>query len=79
MVTIVYPFRAKPAGAMQSNVSLIQCECGARYQRAERRLPIKDIGLFACEDCGTRLEIWSGRTVPIFRRIEDEEPKQRRA
>lgn len=52
-----------------SNASIIQCSCGESYERCERRLPIKDIGLFECEMCGARLEIWSGRTVPTFKRI----------
>lgn len=57
----------------------ITCACGACYERVERTLPIKDIGLFECHDCGTRLEIWSGRTVPLFKRIPTREPGRRTA
>ena len=44
----------------------MDCACGARYEREVRTLPIKDIGAFECVDCGVRLEIWSGRKVPLF-------------
>lgn len=49
--------------------SIVSCECGSSYEREVRELPIKDIGLFECHDCGARLEIWSGRSVPVFKRI----------
>jgi hypothetical protein len=64
---------------MQPNPSIIQCACGVSYERREHQLPIKDIGLFACEECGARIEIWSGRTVPIFKRVEAQAPDRRRA
>jgi hypothetical protein len=64
---------------MPSEPTILHCGCGACYERRERVLPIKDIGLFACELCGERVEIWSGRTVPLFKRIESPTPQQRRA
>ncbi|GAN00527.1 hypothetical protein U91I_04193 [alpha proteobacterium U9-1i] len=45
----------------------VTCDCGARYERAEVRLPIKDIGVFECHDCGKMLEHWHSQTVPHFR------------
>lgn len=63
----------------QSEPTIIQCACGICYERIERQLPIKDIGMFACEECGARVEIWSGRSVPVFKRIDEPSPQQRRA
>jgi hypothetical protein len=42
-------------------------------------LPIKDIGVFACVECGARIEIWSGRTVPVFKRVVSESERKRSA
>jgi hypothetical protein len=42
-------------------------------------LPIKDIGIFECVECGARLEIWSGRKVPVFKRIKSEAAQKRSA
>jgi hypothetical protein len=53
----------------QSEPTIIECACGVRYERSERQLPIKDIGCFDCVECNARLEIWSGRKVPLFKRI----------
>ncbi len=64
---------------MISDPTTIQCGCGACYERRERLLPIKDIGVFACEECGERIEIWSGRTVPVFKRIRAEAAHKRSA
>jgi len=64
---------------MTSDPTILHCACGACYERRERMLPIKDIGLFACEACGERIEIWSGRTVPMFKRVETQTPDRRRA
>jgi hypothetical protein len=64
---------------MTTESTIIACACGAQYQREERKLPIKDIGLFECVDCGARLEIWSGRTVPMFKRIKPPASQQRSA
>ena len=30
----------------------VSCACGAKYERAEAKLPIKDIGMFECVVCG---------------------------
>jgi hypothetical protein len=72
-------FRGKPQVAMKTESTIIGCACGAQYEREERTLPIKDIGLFECVDCGARLEIWSGRTVPMFKRVKQTSPQQRSA
>lgn len=47
----------------------VMCACGAKYERAEAHLPIKDIGAFACECCDAVIEHWSGRDVPLFRLV----------
>jgi hypothetical protein len=48
----------------------VACVCGAKYERAEAHLPIKDIGIFECQVCGEVLERWHGRIVPTFRLIQ---------
>ncbi|WP_395645871.1 hypothetical protein [Terricaulis sp.] len=53
---------------MQSS-ACIWCNCGAKYERVEVRLPIKDIGIFECQFCGEVLERWSGRLVPAFKLV----------
>jgi hypothetical protein len=52
---------------MASFTTCVQCTCGARYERAEVRLPIKDVGIFECYHCGAVIERWHGKTVPAFR------------
>jgi hypothetical protein len=64
---------------MQAQSTIIACACGASYERREVQLPIKDIGHFECYECGARLEIWSGRKVPVFVRIRPNERSIRRA
>lgn len=64
---------------MTTKSTIISCACGACYEREERTLPIKDIGMFECLDCGARVEIWSGRTVPVFKRVRQPSPQQRSA
>lgn len=64
---------------MSNESTIVDCACGARYEREVRTLPIKDIGAFECVDCGVRLEIWSGRKVPLFKRLKDDTPRQKRA
>jgi len=64
---------------MQPENTIINCGCGACYEREVRVLPIKDIGLFECTDCGARLEIWSGRSVPVFKPIKSEAAQKRSA
>ncbi len=56
--------------SVRSEPSYVPCACGALYERVSVTLPIKDIGVFDCFECGTRLEIWHGRTVPVFNRLE---------
>lgn len=62
-----------------TEVRHITCACGACYEREERTLPIKDIGLFECHDCGARLELWSGRVVPLFKRVTQQTTERRSA
>jgi len=52
-----------------SYTSCVQCDCGARYERAEVQLPIKDVGVFECQYCGAIIERWHGKSVPAFRAI----------
>jgi hypothetical protein len=47
------------------------CSCGAIYERTVVTLPIKDIGAFECCVCSERLEIWHGRSVPVYRFARD--------
>ena len=64
---------------MAPESTITNCACGVQYERQQRILPIKDIGLFECVECGARLEIWSGRTVPVFKRIKAEAAQKRSA
>jgi hypothetical protein len=64
---------------MKPESTITACACGAHYEREVRTLPIKDIGVFECHDCGARLEIWSGRTVPVFKRIKADAAHKRSA
>jgi transcription initiation factor IIE alpha subunit len=64
---------------MQTRSTIIQCNCGVSYERAEQLLPVKDIGVFDCEMCGERLEMWSGRSVPLFKRVESGTSQRRSA
>lgn len=64
---------------MPSEATIITCACGVCYEREVRALPIKDIGLFECVECGARLEIWSGRNVPVFKRVKAELAQKRSA
>ncbi len=64
---------------MKPESTITACACGAHYEREVRTLPIKDIGVFECVDCGARLEIWSGRSVPVFKRIKSEAAHKRSA
>lgn len=64
---------------MTPETTILNCACGVCYERQERTLPIKDIGMFECVDCGKRMEIWSGRTVPVFKRIKSEAAHKRSA
>jgi hypothetical protein len=64
---------------MTPETTITECTCGIQYERQERILPIKDIGIFECVECGARLEIWSGRKVPVFKRIKSEAAQKRSA
>lgn len=75
----MFTFLREASGAMQNQCTIIHCACGASYERRERTLPIKDIGVFACESCDARLEIWSGRTVPLFKSVADQATDRRSA
>lgn len=79
LVIFVYLCAPNNRLTMKPEPTQISCACGACYEREERTLPIKDIGLFECVDCGKRLEIWSGRTVPIFKRIKGDAAHKRSA
>jgi hypothetical protein len=59
-----------------SYTSCVQCTCGARYERAEVHLPIKDVGVFECHHCGLVLERWHGKRAPLFRAVAP--PPQRK-
>lgn len=52
---------------MSQYTMCVTCTCGAKYERGEVRLPIRDIGIQECAACGAVLERWHGKTVPIFR------------
>lgn len=60
---------------MKPTLSCIQCDCGAKYERAEVQLPIKDIGIYECHLCGVVIERWHGRAVPTFRLLEAPQTK----
>ncbi len=64
---------------MAEQTTITTCGCGARYERREVSLPIKDVGCFECDECGARLEIWSGRKVPTFKRLPQEDREAKRA
>jgi len=64
---------------MNTETRIITCNCGVSYERTEQRLPIKDIGVFDCEACGVRLDMWSGRLVPMFKRIASAVTERRSA
>jgi hypothetical protein len=38
-------------------------------------LPIKDVGMFECDDCGEVIERWHGKQAPLFRAVAS--PKRR--
>ena len=52
---------------MTTYTSCVKCDCGARYERAEVHLPIKDVGVFECHQCGAVIERWHGKVAPLFR------------
>lgn len=56
-------------GIMNQYTTCVACACGAKYERAEVKLPIKDIGLRECDFCGAALEQWHGKIVPVLRLV----------
>jgi len=56
--------------------SCVTCACGAKYERAEAHLPIKDIGVFECQCCGEMIERWYGRDVPLFKLVSKPDAKK---
>jgi len=54
---------------MAQYIMCITCACGAKYERGEARLPIRDIGVQECHHCSAVLERWHGKVVPIFRLV----------
>jgi hypothetical protein len=60
----------RPTVPLPTFSACIWCACGAKYERAEAQLPIKDIGIYECVHCSAVLERWHGRVVPTFRLIE---------
>ncbi len=62
---------------MSRFTTCVTCACGAKYERGEVRLPIRDIGIQECEHCGAVIERWHGKVVPIFRLVST--PSARKA
>ncbi len=60
---------------MAQYTTTITCACGAKYERGEARLPIRDVGIQECRHCGVVMERWQGKVVPIFRFLSAPEPK----
>ncbi|HRK64630.1 MAG TPA: hypothetical protein PLN53_09565 [Terricaulis sp.] len=54
----------------------VTCACGAKYERGEVRLPIRDIGIQECNHCGDVIERWHGKVVPIFRFVSAPQSKK---
>lgn len=64
---------------MSAPQTTVFCGCGAAYLRRDVQIPIKDIGVFECHDCGARLAMWAGRTVPVFERLPRNAPQSKHA
>ena len=62
-------------GLVTTYTSCVKCDCGAHYERAEVRLPIKDVGIFDCHNCGAVIERWHGKVAPLFRVVQLPKPK----
>ena len=52
---------------MPQYTTCLSCACGAKYERGEVKLPIRDVGVQECHHCGATIERWQGKVVPIFR------------
>ncbi|HRO04556.1 MAG TPA: hypothetical protein PLS69_13220 [Terricaulis sp.] len=72
-MAIVAPARGR---AMPQFNSCFTCQCGAKYERGEARLPIRDIGIQECAHCGVVIERWHGKLVPVFRLVSAPEEKK---
>lgn len=64
---------------MHENTSDVACGCGAEYERVLVTLPIKDVGIFECRDCGAPVERWHGKDVPRFKYLGAQPAAQRHA
>ena len=60
---------------MSQYTMCIMCACGAKYERGEAHLPIRDVGIQECTHCGAVLERWHGKIVPIFRLVSAPQSK----
>ena len=63
-------------GPLKTTLSCVWCVCGAKYERAEVQLPIKDIGIYDCCVCGSVIERWHGKAVPTFKLLEAPQVKK---
>jgi hypothetical protein len=48
----------------------VTCQCGAIYERTEKKVIFRDSDSFACHVCGHKLESWSGSRIPIFKLVK---------
>jgi hypothetical protein len=52
-------------------VTIVQCNCGAKYRRTEEKFLVPHTGDAICAVCGAALESWLESThVPIYELIE---------
>jgi len=47
--------------------STVTCNCGASYERTEKKSLRRAKGSFNCTVCNNELETWSGFRVPTFK------------
>ena len=50
-------------------MSTVTCQCGALYERTEKKVIFRDKDSFNCRFCGKELESWSGSRILLFRDI----------
>jgi hypothetical protein len=50
--------------------SIVECECGADYERTTSKVIFRDKDDAQCT-CGRTLESWNGSRIPQFRKIRD--------
>ena len=56
------------------------CLCGARYERTEETVSVRDHNCAVCQLCGAGLAAWCSFRVPVHRLkqcAQDEKPKQK--